>query len=321
MDKFCRNIESIDSFSQFYDVDFYILLENEKDRFFWEPILERFWNEKKFDFGSVQTCPFINKVGRGRKSFKDFENELINVNGISFIIARDSDYDIFNDSTTMSNRVLTTYGYNIENTLLCPYRIAKLILNEASHLSKTYLSNVVNEIIIFFNRKCEELDELLKWDVAAYMFKNEICNDENFKDIEIPKILGNSSTIFYENFKIKEAIVNELINELINIIPNKFYIEADKKISNISTDKRFLINGHFWTNLMVLKIKDIVIQEKKKHKQLFPCDDQVTPKLNIQENTVLKRCSHKCTPSCINKEQCLDIKHIESQINNIKNTI
>lgn len=114
MDDFYYSEDANDIMNLFYGVDVMVYVEGEDDVPFWEFIfnkLVKYSVEVQEVGGSNELSKYIGDLDSGK---------------LKGIIACDSDFEVLKSNLSSSN-VIRTYGYSIENSLICKSTILKVI--------------------------------------------------------------------------------------------------------------------------------------------------------------------------------------------------
>lgn len=115
MAKLEYSIEAKNVLTKFYRVDKMLYVEGDDDVPFWEFMFE------KFDSPNVE----VQQVG-GKEELRKYI-EQINSGQLNAIAAMDRDYGLFDGSDAKHDLVVRTAGYSIENTLISPKVLVKVV--------------------------------------------------------------------------------------------------------------------------------------------------------------------------------------------------
>ncbi|MFA5584412.1 MAG: DUF4435 domain-containing protein [Bacteriovoracaceae bacterium] len=235
MDKFDYSTEARNVLNQFYNVDRLVYVEGDDDIPFWEIIFETL-----ADF-SVS----FEAVG-GKKELLKLANEIENRKA-DYLLAMDSDYDTVVGLETNPS-IIRTYGYSIENTLICTEAICKslkTLLRLSSKLApedtcKQWLEEV--ELKVRRLVACDILNHVKGTGLSVIPSSSESLmksrNSSDLCDKKIESLISNLSNHLSET---------EISNELKNIEANNLNLLD-------------LIKGHF---LFSAALKFLKYQAKK----------------------------------------------------------
>lgn len=265
---------------KFHRADVIIYVEGPDDIPFWDVIAS------KANIGKVKI-----KDSGGLEQLQDKINSIL-THDTKIIVARDSDHSHYTGGETLHPRIITTFGYSIENTMYCPKTISRFI----SKLSRT-LEDYSSDIIEWYGDFSEKTKILLLYDIANYIFGRGI------------QIMGNSCSRFLKNER-SIHISESKINDFIDSIKDNFTEAEIQTISSmIDTDQRDIrwkVRGHF-LSLGVINIIKYVVQSKKGSKISLSVE-------HLYTNTV-DGCSI-CSP-----ENCTSLLEMTSQFQNAMTTI
>lgn len=296
MQEFKRGEEGMDAYVHFFDADYYILLENDFDIYFWRKLFEEILTSKKFEFSSPLSSPYFSKDEKnanGKNKLIEFSSTDVFQRSESIIIAWDSDYEILKEKND-KKKIITTYGYTIENTIFCPYRLVELILDEAC-LNRKDFDDILREINEWYLEISEKLKEFLIHNIAEVMVK---------EDKSKKKVMGRTSHDYIKNeYDIDLSKVEKVIDEI--ILTEEQKSKAIALCENAKLDKRYIISGHFWETLIRNKFSEIIRRRASKDRYRIAIDN------------LKKRANDKCKLTCSEKINCHDYNYLKDQIGKI----
>ncbi len=244
MSDFGYSNEALNSINKFYQVNKIVYVEGDDDELFWEEVL---------NFYGVKSTKTLS-LGSSSEVDKYIDN-LINNEELDFFVARDLDYLLFNNKYIKHNKVLYTYGYSIENTLI----EKQGVINAISSYGRIKRSDMnFNDFENWASNILEILEELVIFDII-----NDITCKENVKHNGI-QILGDNCTRFMVNNISKDFCINKINNfiqvkELVDIYgPRKE--EVNKRISNINKSLFQIIRGHFLFSATLKYVSSMISQ-------------------------------------------------------------
>lgn len=220
----------------FYNKKFMIYVEGPDDIIFWDDVFSDVVSSEDYELtdvgGKEQFTIYINKLKAG---------QIKNV-----IIACDKDYTNYMDKNPYNHPlIITSYGYSIENSMFCPYRIANYIKTLARNRH-----NYLVEINDWYNQFCSDAISLLPYDIVNYIHHD--IGISCFGDNCCRFLLSNQSA----------QLDKHKIRAHIDSIKNKFpTIEMNTIADKIAADNReyrYIIKGHFITHAVINLIKQKV---------------------------------------------------------------
>ncbi|MCT3899504.1 DUF4435 domain-containing protein [Elizabethkingia anophelis] len=236
MDSLEYSNDALEVISHFYNCDDTIYVEGKDDVIFWKNI-----------FSISNKKVHIEDVG-GIEELKKYIDKIINEN-VEIYVAKDNDYCDFFDTTAVNERIYTTYGHSIENTLYNINTIKSIIKNFSRIQDDNLPVDVekeINDIILNFETSIKQ--------ILIYEITNEIYQ----KGISV---LGANTCKFLKNNQSIELCENKITN-FIEEIKNNF---QESELNSISekleqNDKPlwFIVRGHFLTNFVINIIKKMV---------------------------------------------------------------
>jgi len=206
---------------KFYQKDIVVYVEGQDDIPFWTYLFKTFSsiNFKIKDVGGrCEIEKYIDKIIRG---------------DISNVVACDADFSYFKDGFKTHNNVIITYGYSIENTLLCEQSINKLI----DLTGKFNNESITEDIINWIKEMCFSTTNLVVYDIANCILSLGL------------EVVGNNCskfTISENDYRLcDKKIIDFIISLDLQIDEEDIY----KKISDILAENNRnicdFLRGHF----------------------------------------------------------------------------
>jgi hypothetical protein len=197
--------EAVNVLNQFHRCKKLVYVEGEDDVLFWETLFSY------FDFSD-----FKIEVKDGCSELDKYTERLIEED-LNIIIARDSDYKVLTGKLPVHKRLITTYGYSIENTLYISesvVEITKLWIKDTDFSSSEFGS--------WIRDFSENLRELIYFDVAndCYnLYEDVIGNNctrymetQSCSNLELGKISVHQSNLKPSFCDDKVKFVSELVD-------------------------------------------------------------------------------------------------------------
>lgn len=189
MNELSYSVDAKNTLHKFYNVDRIVYVEGDEDILFWGVVLKKFCPKTDYELiaigGKPKLKPYIDEIESGKGQF---------------LVALDSDFD-FIERASKHPQIIRTFGYSIENTILCPASISKTLL---------YIGQLNNNqaSVIDCERWLSELEvctkKLLSYDIENERSgKGNVVLGVNFDRISVSK---NSSKVCLT--KVEEIITN-----------------------------------------------------------------------------------------------------------------
>ncbi len=214
------SINALNVLDAFYQSDNILYVEGDDDIVFWDIILSEF---------GVNNCKII-ELG-GKEELKKYINR-IEEGTLQSLAARDIDFDsLIGNIDTNSTKILSTYGHSIENTIICPKAISKVI--------KTY------------GRAAQEpndLEHFNNWlETFLIAFKPLIYSDihNEFSRLGLA-VLSDNCTQFMTS-QTSELACPQKISAKLNSIGIDFNVDhLELCINNLNRSFKDFMRGHFY---------------------------------------------------------------------------
>lgn len=227
MDELAYSSDALNVLDEFYEVSVMVYVEGVDDEIFWNKIIRAFYNEE-FQ---------VESLGGKEEVKKAFEALQVD-DTLSYFVASDADYSYFNNEIIESDRILLTYGYSIENTLIQKDSIMQLLLNVGTHNKQ----KAENEFSVLEG----SIDKLINYSLA----KDIYCYSQGIKSL-----IGNNVDKFIPDKSIsKQYDINEevIVNFTQSIdIDNEYVLEVNSKLQSSRYEAIDIINGHFLVSMLL----------------------------------------------------------------------
>lgn len=213
------SMEALNVLNQFHQCEYLVYVEGDDDILFWD-----------FLFKYFGVLNFKIEKKDGSNELDKYTDRLIEED-LNIIVARDSDYKLITGKLPRHNRLITTYGYSIENTLY--------ILDAVVEITKVWMKNIEfreEDFDEWINDFLNQLESLILFDMV---------ND--FYELYID-VLGDNCTRYMRSQACANMDATKIKNHKEALI-SKFdpvYIENVSSIINGSDrDLSEIIRGHF----------------------------------------------------------------------------
>jgi len=229
--------EAVNVLSKFHRCERLIYVEGDDDVLFWDTLFQYF----KFSNFKIE-------VKDGSCELDKYADRIISED-LNIIVARDSDYKVLTENLPKHERIITTYGYSIENTLFIAesvVEITKLWIKDNNFPNSNYdewindFSSHLKELIYFdVANDCYDLYLDVIGDNCTRYMKTQSCS--NIDLIKINKHKNKLKPCFCDE---QVSQVSDLINksdrELWEIIRGHFLQSAILKFISSHVDKKGL---------------------------------------------------------------------------------
>ncbi len=278
MDKLVRGVNALGVMHKFYNKDFTVWVEGDEDIVFWDMIF------KANNYSNVNI-----KKANGKELLQTYINMVTDENA-KIIVACDSDYMLVEDKMKNHDRIVFTYGYSIENSMYCP----KIISNMIMKLSRKQI-DISKDISEWYDEVLLNFKDLLIYDCA---------NEKYSKSI---KVMGGSADRYInkKTCQIDNDSISNNINNIKGLFSDEEFENTKRHIESLNKEIRFLLRGHFLTDIVRAKIK--IESEKRRDAGISISNDTIY----IETVDGCKNCNPKCT----------DKKLLESQIKKAVNSL
>lgn len=245
MDSFDYSVEARNVLNKFYNVDRIVYVEGDDDIPFWEIIFEKLAGFS-VEFESVGGKPEILKLVKTIESGE-----------ADYLLAMDSDYDVM-IGFEANKSIIRTYGYSIENTLICTETICKSL--------KTLLRLAVKETP---QKICQQwLDEFEER--VRHLVACDILNHVNGFGLSVIPSSCERLMKSKNSFELCDRKIEKLINELDQEFDEKALLIEQNKV--LGRNLRFIdiVRGHF---LFSAALKFLKVQAKRLGKNISVSND------------------------------------------------
>ena len=220
MDSFYYSEDARDIVHLFYQADVMVYVEGEDDVPFWEFLFDSL----------VKYKVEVQDVGGSKELLKYIDD--INDGKLQGLIACDSDFEVLKNDLSNSN-IIKTYGYSIENTLICESTILKVVKSIGKLSVKNTPNQKLKEWFRLFNNSIEQL--------ILYDIYNEI------NELGISVVGDNCSRFFKSKntYEICEFKIDEFIKNISFSVYDNEYDSIRALINGVSRNSTDFIRGHF----------------------------------------------------------------------------
>lgn len=250
--------------NRFYGVDLIVYVEGSDDIPFWEFLFELF----------VDYSVEINDVG-GLPEIEKYISK-VEAGEINAVVACDADFSYSGNFSEHSN-VLRSYGYSIENSLICDNTIKKVI-RSIGRIPRKKLEGI--KVSDWLNRVESCTKKLVIHDIANHKLNTG------------QSVAGNNCSKFMKSKKSSEICVNKIETHLARInlnIPNDLKLKIENSIVESDRTEIDFLRGHF---LFSASLKFIISKIKEFGKKVSISNDSLFSALIIAFEAVFNS-SHK----------------------------
>jgi hypothetical protein len=231
MDNLEYSIDALNAKGLFYNKELTVYVEGKEDILFW-----------KYLFDLAEVSAYIEDVG-GDKEIEKYIENILN-DDASFTVACDSDHKPFMENHQIHPRIITTYGYSIENSM---YNVS--VINDMVCKIGRISIDLKEAIEIWAIQFTNDVFDLLKYDIANHKFNKGIS------------ILGENCIRFLvspTSHLISKNKVNEFLKSVEGAFTKKEIAEVEQLISESKKEHWFLIKGHFLTHATINIVRYLV---------------------------------------------------------------
>lgn len=258
MDELVHSDGAMNVLNQFYEVDKMVYVEGDDDVIFWERVFE-----KIADF-DVE----IESVG-GKPNLSEYI-ESITTNNVDYLVAMDSDFDVFLGETEHAN-IIRTCGYSIENTLVFEKSIFRIVKN-ISRLPKKKLSEDLCK------KWVEDLSSSLKTLTLL-----SVINEVGKKGVKVIPNAADDLMASKNSFDLCDEKIEKHIQTFSFQAAENELIEIDQMITSLNLCYTDVVKGHFLFSAAMRFIKIQVKQLGKK--AAIPTDMLFSNFIEVFDNT------------------------------------
>ncbi|WP_076419650.1 DUF4435 domain-containing protein [Colwellia sp. UCD-KL20] len=230
--------DALNVYSAFLGVDKMVYVEGDDDIAFWSVILSQF-NIDNIEIqevgGDEELARYIDKIRNGE---------------IEAIVAKDLDFSLLEDGYEIIDNVITTYGHSIENTLICPLAIQKIL---KAH-GRIILSEEEKEAAaVWLNEFTSSFNLLVKYDAL---------NELQLRGLNV--LFGNCSTFMRSRvspFPCEDKITKHINDKNLSDNFDDCIFDITEKVTAVDKDISDFIRGHFLFS-GVLRYINYIIKNK-----------------------------------------------------------
>jgi len=229
--------DALNVINKFHNAPYIVFVEGQDDVPFWRVIF------KKAGFGDC----YIDDVD-GIEELKKLIWKIINEDA-RLIVACDCHHSPFIDDWPKHNRIVTTYGYSIENTMYCPRAVNRVINNYCRDSTDRSHS-----ILKWLNEFSESFKQIIIFDIANAKYKKSV------------KVILDNCSRFLKSSRshvIKQEEVLSHIQTIAGQFSDEEFAECTKLVEIDGREARYLIRGYFLTHGVINFIKNAAREAKR----------------------------------------------------------
>lgn len=197
-----------------------VYVEGKDDIPFWEYLFSRFYKRK------VE----IQDVGCSTALIEYMDNIISNK--LDAIVACDSDFNAFN-TKYKHDKIVRTYGYSIENSLICKQTITKVIKSLAKIPTRKIPLDAINAWFDHFDNATKKL-------ILCDMYNH-------FKELGVC-VTGDNCSRFFKSSKSAELCINKIDTHIEKFgfdIDDEFITSIQATLTAHGREIHHYIRGHF----------------------------------------------------------------------------
>lgn len=240
--EFSYSNQAVSTVHEFHEVKFMLYVEGDDDLTFWNLQFGRYIPENEYE---------IQKVD-GKENLEPYITGILDGSITNVVVACDADYTDFMDDRPTDICIVRTFGHSIENTMFCPFAIAKYI-RKCTNTTVDYEADVNSWITTF----CTSTKCLLPYEIKNFIDPKH-CERP-------PKILKDK----YHFLKVSDRccyLDDDKISTHISSFSTHYNPEditlINGKINTCTKELRYIIQGHFFAEGMMefirSKVKSII---------------------------------------------------------------
>jgi hypothetical protein len=232
--------EAVNVLNRFHRCEKLIYVEGDDDILFWE-----------FLFQSFNCSNFKIEVKDGSSELDKYTERLINED-LNIIIARDSDYKSLTGKLPEHERLITTYGYSIENTLYTPKAVVEI--TKLWTKDNTFKLSEFSEWLGIFT---DQLRELIYFDIANDCYELYI------------EVIGDNCSRYMKSQSCANLDSNKISQHQTQLEPNFCenkinYVEGLINESGLALSE--VVRGHFLQSAVLKYISSHITRQGLKSK-------------------------------------------------------
>lgn len=221
--------DALNTLARFHRVKFVVYVEGPDDVAFWASL---------FDKSGISEY-YVDYAG-GIQELEKIMAQIIQ-DDAQVIAACDAHYSLLLGTLPNHDRIISTFGHSIENTMYCPHIINRVIRK----LSRN-LNDYINSITACYTAFCASATLFLIYDLAREKYDKsvQVCPDN------CSRFLKSHYSYHLDDTKIRDYIAQRKSD----------FCDAEIKASEIligqsTIEIRYIIKGHFITNAIINFIK------------------------------------------------------------------
>jgi hypothetical protein len=221
---------ALDVLDKFHESNFVVYVEGDEDIVFWSTL---------FNKAGIRNH-YIESAG-GIEELRKTMSQILKDNA-RVIVACDTDYSMLLNTLPKHDRIISTYGHSIENTMYCKNTLNIVIKNISRHTTDR-----VNFITQWMEEFCNDSKELIIYDVARDKYGKSV------------RVFGDNCSRFLKTPRSSKLDKNK-ITSYISSIKKHFskdeLSESKRLLTKCKMKYKYIINGHFLTNGVINLIKN-----------------------------------------------------------------
>jgi len=238
MNDFGYSDGALNVYSLFHNAEKMLYVEGDDDRAFWDVIFN------KFGVSNIE----IQEVGGDEELRKMIKK--INDNEVDAIAAKDVDFSILDEDYQVTDKVITTYGHSIENSLVCPVILRKVI---RSHGRVALNAEEQSKCIEWLDEFLDSFNSLIVYDAI-----NEITKSGK-------SILFNNCSGFMKTrlspFPCDNKIENHIASRNLDADFMQHFEEVEQKIEGTDRAVSDFMRGHFLFSAAIRFVNSMILSK------------------------------------------------------------
>jgi len=228
-DEWSYSSDGLNVLDKFHDVRFVVYVEGQDDIAFWDSLLKK----------SGISGYHIDYAG-GIEELKKIMSQIIH-DDAQVIAACDSHYSLLLCTFPKHDRIISTFGHSIENTMYCPH-----IINRVANKLSRNLKDQTTSITIWYTTFCASAKLLIIYDLAREKYGKpvEVCPDNCSRFLKS-----------HYSYNLDDTKINEYIAQRKSHFRADEIKASEELIDQASIDIRHIIKGHFITNAVINFLK------------------------------------------------------------------
>lgn len=240
---FVHSGQAISIIHRFYNKKFMVYVEGPDDIPFWDDKFSSEISSSNYEIESVN----------GKENLDIYIAGVLSGNIKNVIIACDDDYGGYQVVNYIDHpQIVHTYGYSIENSMFCPFRISAYIRT----LARNRL-DYTPEVNCWYATFCESAKRLLPYDILNSTLH---CSTFSCFGDNCCRFLQSKDSAYLDDDKIDEWVM-----KISNTFPEDKLENINRLIDVDCRNIRYVIKGHFLTNAVINLIKRKVFDATNQH--------------------------------------------------------